>query len=89
MALVHGFETDQTAGGPGAVYSLHAWSYRSNNVEGNLLYTFPTEVAVGDRFDLEVEWNGLTPGVRYFGAIQHYIDESGPAWDFTLISATP
>lgn len=89
VALVHGFETDQTSGGPGAVYSLHAWSYRDNSAAGNLVYTVPTDVSVGERFDLEVEWSGLAPGVRYFGAIQHYIDDTGPAYDLTLVSVAP
>ncbi|MGD2166539.1 MAG: S8 family serine peptidase [Gammaproteobacteria bacterium] len=87
--LVHGFETDQSSGGPGAYYSLHAWTYSANDEQENLLYTIPTDVAVGDRYDLDVEWGELAAGVRYFGAIQHYTDTSGPAYDITLVSVAP
>jgi len=87
--LVHGFETDAEAGGPGAVYSLHAWTYGADDARANLLYTIPTDVSVGDRFDLDVEWTGLEPGIRYFGAIQHYTDDTGPAYDVTLVSVEP
>ncbi len=87
--LVHAFETDEIAGGPGANYSLHAWTYSTDDGRENLLYTIPSEVAVGDRFDLDVEWGELDAGVRYFGAIQHYTDTSGPAYDVTLISVAP
>ncbi|MGD8809402.1 MAG: S8 family serine peptidase [Gammaproteobacteria bacterium] len=87
--LVHGFETDASAGGPGAFYSLHAWTYGTDDGQQNLLYTIPTDVGVGDRFDLDVEWSGLAPGVRYFGAIQHYTDDAGPAYAVTLVSVEP
>jgi hypothetical protein len=87
---MHGFETDANdAGGPGAVYSLHAWTYSADDGRENLVYTIPTDVSVGARFDLDVEWEGLEPGIRYFGAIQHYTDDSGPAYDVTLVSVEP
>ena len=47
------------------------------------------EVAVGDRYDLDVQWSDLTPGIRYFGAIQHYTPVSTAAYDITLISVAP
>ena len=84
--LVHGFATDQLAGGPGAIYSLHAWTYSTTDDRGNLLYTIPGDVAIGDRFDLDIQWSALDPGIRYFGAIQHFTDLTGPAYDVTLIS---
>jgi subtilisin family serine protease len=87
--LVHGFQTDQSAGGAGAVYSLHAWFYSTDDGRENLLYTIPTDVVIGDRFDLDVEWEGLDPGIRYFGAIQHYTEASGPAYDITLVTVEP
>jgi subtilisin family serine protease len=69
--LVHGFETDQVAGGPGANYSLFTWSIGSNDAVGNLTVTGPSAVANGDRVELELQWSGLTPGSRYLGAISH------------------
>jgi hypothetical protein len=71
MLLVHGFETDQVAGGPGANYSLFTWSVGLNDVAGNLDATAPTTVANGDRADLQIQWTGLEPGSRYLGAISH------------------
>ena len=71
VLLVHGFETDQIAGGPGANYSLFTWSLGLNDVAGNLNVTAPTTVANGDRVDFQLQWTGLDPGARYLGAISH------------------
>jgi hypothetical protein len=71
VLLVHGFETDQAAGGPGANYSLFTWSIGQNDVAGNLNVTAPTTAANGDRVDLELQWSGLEPASRYLGAISH------------------
>jgi subtilisin family serine protease len=69
--LVHGFETDQVAGGPGANYSLFTWSLGLNDAVGNLTVAAPSAVANGDRVDLELQWSGLDPGSRYLGAVSH------------------
>jgi hypothetical protein len=69
--LVHGFETDQVAGGPGANYSLFTWSIGLNDAVGNLSVTAPAMVNNGDRVDLGLQWSGLEPGSRYIGAISH------------------
>ena len=69
--LVHGFETDQVAGGPGANYSLFTWSFGLNDAVGNMTVTAPSTVSNGDRVDLEVQWSGLEPNSRYLGAISH------------------
>jgi subtilisin family serine protease len=71
VLLVHGFETDQVAGGPGANYSLFTWSLGENDAVGNLTVTAPTNVANGERADLQLQWSGLEPGSRYLGAISH------------------
>jgi hypothetical protein len=71
VLLVHGFETDQVAGGPGANYSLFTWSVGLNDVAGNMNVTAPTTVANGDRVDFQVQWSGLEPDWRYLGAISH------------------
>jgi hypothetical protein len=71
VLLVHGFETDQVAGGPGANYSLFTWSLGQNDVAGNLSVTAPTAAANGDRIDLQLQWTGLAPASRYLGAISH------------------
>ena len=46
-------------------------------------------LAAAYRSWVRVEWEGLDSGVRYFGAIQHYTEDSGPAYDVTLISVGP
>ena len=61
--LVHGFETDQVAGGPGANYSLFTWSIGLNDAVGNLNVTAPTAVGNGDRVDLELQWSGARSGL--------------------------
>ncbi len=71
VLLVHGFETDQTAGGPGANYSLFTWSLGNNDVAGNFSVVAPTNVANGDRADLQLQWSNLAPASRYLGAISH------------------
>jgi subtilisin family serine protease len=70
-ALVHGFETDPLAGGPGALYTLFAWSFGTNDIAGNLQVTGPVGVADGDRLELAVDWGPLEPATRYLGAISH------------------
>ena len=71
VLLVHGFETDEVAGGPGANYSLFTWSLGLNDIAGNLTVAAPTTVANGDRVDFQVQWSALDPGSRYLGAISH------------------
>jgi hypothetical protein len=71
VLLVHGFETDQVAGGPGANYSLFTWSLGANEAAGNLTVSAPAAVNNGDRVDVQLQWSGLAPGSRYLGAISH------------------
>jgi hypothetical protein len=71
VLLVHGFETDQVAGGPGAQYSLFTWSFGANDVVGNMSVTAPTAVTNGDRLDFPLAWSALEPDSRYLGAISH------------------
>lgn len=71
VVLVHGYETDQIAGGPGANYSLFTWSFGNNDIVGNMSITAPATVGNGDRFDFPLQWSTLEPGSRYLGAISH------------------
>ena len=71
VVLVHGFETDQVAGGPGANYSLFTWAFGANDVVGNLSVAAPTNVVNGDRVDFDLQWSALEPASRYLGAISH------------------
>ena len=69
--LVHGFETDDVTGGPGARYRLFAWSFGVNDVVGNASIVFPTSVTDGDHTALELAWGPLAAATRYLGAISH------------------
>lgn len=70
--LVHGFETDEVAGGPGAEYELFAWSFGSDDDRGNFRLATPaTPVLAGDRLDFEFDWGPLEPNTRYVGAVAH------------------
>jgi hypothetical protein len=71
VAAVHGFETDQVVGGPGANYSLFVWSFGVNDDVGNLAVAGPSSVNAGDHSELGLTWSQLTPGTRYLGAISH------------------
>jgi subtilisin family serine protease len=70
-ALVHGFETDQVAGGPGANYELFAWSFGSGDDAGNLRIAAPPSVNEGDRLALAYDFGALAGGTRYLGAVTH------------------
>ena len=71
VAAVHGFETDQVVGGPGANYSLFVWSLGVTDDVGNLAVAGPSTVNAGDHAELALTWSQLTPGTRYLGAISH------------------
>ncbi len=86
--LVHGFETDQTAGGPGAFYDLFAWKLGADDDAGNFSIEFTPEVGNGDRWDFNLDWSGLEPGARYLGAVSHNTPFDGASgyYDLTLLN---
>jgi len=84
VVLVHGYETDDVAGGPGANYSLFTWSFGFNDVVGNLSVTAPASVTTGDRLDLDVNWASLDSGMRYLGAISH--NTPGGLYGLTIVN---
>jgi len=69
--LVHGFETDQIAGGPGANYTLLAWSFGLVDDRGNMSATGPAFVTAGTTDSITVDWLGLAPDTIYLGGISH------------------
>jgi len=86
VAVVHGFETDQVAGGPGANYSLFTWSFGVTDDVGNLDVVAPATVVAGDRLSLDVSWASLDPGTRYLGAISH--DTPLGLYELTIVDIT-
>jgi hypothetical protein len=83
VAAVHGFETDQVAGGPGANYSIFVWSFGIDDDVGNLAVAGPNAVSAGDHVELALTWSQLTPGMRYLGAISH--DTPNGVYAFTIL----
>ena len=74
--FVHGFETDEIAGGPGSNYRLLAWSVGTN--EGNMSASGPAFVSPGTTADVTVDFSGLLSDTIYLGAISH-VTPDGPA----------
>ncbi len=71
--LVHGFETDEVSGGPGANYQLLAWSVGAD--EGNMSASGPAFVNPGTTADVTVDFSGLLSDTIYLGAISHVTPE--------------
>ena len=69
--LIHGFQTDQVAGGPGANYSLFGWSFGLNDDQGNMTASGPAFVTAGSTEDITVNWQGLASDAIYLGGISH------------------
>ena len=69
--LVHGFETDEVSGGPGANYQLLAWAFGVNDDVGNMNASGPAFVAPGTTADVTINWSGLGPDTIYLGGISH------------------
>jgi len=69
--LIHGFETDEVAGGPGANYQLFAWAFGLVDDAGNMTVSAPASVTAGSTETLQVNWSGLAADRRYLGAISH------------------
>ena len=69
--LIHGFETDQVAGGPGSNYQLLAWSFGLVDDQGNMTATGPAFVSAGTSETITVNWTGLLSDTIYLGGISH------------------
>ncbi len=68
---IHGYETDEVSGGPGANYSLLAWSIGNIDDKGNMTATGPDFVNAGTIADITVNWTGLLSNTIYLGGISH------------------
>ena len=69
--FVHGFETDNVAGGPGSNYTLLGWSFGLIDDQGNMTASGPAIVTAGTTGDVTVTWGGLAPDTIYLGGISH------------------
>jgi subtilisin family serine protease len=84
LVFVHGFETDQVAGGPGSNYQLLAWQIGVNDNVGNMTATGPASVTAGSTHDVTVSWSGLGTNSVFMGAISHVTPQGLVA--LTLVS---
>ncbi len=69
--LIHGFETDNVSGGPGANYQLLAWSFGIIDDRGNMTVSGPSFVNAGSTENVTVNWSDLSSNTIYFGGISH------------------
>jgi len=69
--LVHGFDTDNTAGGPGANYSLLGWAFGLSDDQGNMTASGPGFVNAGTTDAVQLSWSGLAADTIYLGGISH------------------
>jgi len=70
-ALVHGFDTDNVNGGPGANYTLLAWSFGLVDDQGNMTASGPAFVNAGSTEMITVDWTGLLSDTIYLGGVSH------------------
>jgi subtilisin family serine protease len=69
--FVHGFDTDDVAGGPGASYTLLGWAFGLVDDQGNMTSSGPGFVNAGTTEAVNVSWSGLDPDTIYLGGISH------------------
>jgi subtilisin family serine protease len=69
--LIHGFDTDSVAGGPGANYTLLGWAFGLIDDQGNMTANGPAFVNAGTTEAVSVSWSGLGANTIYLGGISH------------------
>jgi len=69
--LIHGFETDQVAGGPGAVFTMLSWAFGEQDDQGNMTVSGPGTVNAGTTETITVDWSNLNSDTIYLGGISH------------------
>ncbi|MEX2496170.1 MAG: S8 family serine peptidase [Woeseia sp.] len=69
--FIHGFETDNIAGGPGANYKLQGWAFGINDDQGNMSASGPAFVNAGSTEAVTVNWSDLGSGIIWLGGISH------------------
>ncbi|MEM7430566.1 MAG: S8 family serine peptidase [Pseudomonadota bacterium] len=68
---VHGFETDQVAGGQGSNFTLLTWKFGEVDDRGNLTVNAPGSVTANSTENIDIDWTGLINNTVYLGGIQH------------------
>ena len=69
---VHGYDTDETVGGPGANFEVGIWTLASAGGEGSFAVTAaPSAASVGASGEVTVAWQGLQASEDYLGLVTH------------------
>ena len=87
--FVHGFETNNDAGGPGSNYTLLAWWFGLMDDKKNMTTSGPDFVNVGTTEEVTVNWSNLNLGTIYLGGISHITPlhiTPDELWSLTVIS---
>lgn len=85
LVAVHGWQTD----GPDANYTLFSWGLTAANA-GNLSVSGPTAAVLGSSATVDVDWTGLSAGLKYLGSVTYH-DVASPTGytdglvDFTIV----
>ncbi len=66
---IHGFETDEVTGGPGANFQFLMWIVGGD--AGNMSAAGPALVAPGTTADVTVDWSNLISNTIYLGTVSH------------------
>ena len=83
---VHGFRTDDNAGGPGANFSLFVWTLGQDDDRGNLSVVAPAAAVAASSAGLRLSWQ-LDEAGRWLGGLTH-ADGDGPL-EFTAVTIDP
>ncbi len=67
--VVHGWQTD---GGQPATYTLFSWALDASDA-GNMAVTAPGTGTIGGSGTVSLAFTGLTPGVKYLGAVDYML----------------
>ena len=69
--LIHGFQTDEIAGGPGSVFTMLSWAFGEQDDQLNMTVAGPSPVNAGDTGTVTVNWMNLNSDTIYLGGISH------------------
>lgn len=69
--LIHGFDTDDVSGGPGASYSLLGWAFGLIDDQGNMTTSGPAFVNAGTTENITVDWSVSQSDTIYLGGVSH------------------
>jgi hypothetical protein len=85
-AAVHGFETDNVAGGFGSNYQLLAWAFGLDDDQDNMTASGPAFVNAGTTENVSVDWSVTVPDTIYLGGISHKTPQDLEPQDFSAIT---